>query len=379
MQKDIAKYDYIIVGAGITGATIANILSSKSKKKVLVLEKRSHIAGNCYTESSNNIDVHMYGAHIFRTSKKMIWDYVNSFHPFHFFTHKVIVNFNGKKYSFPINLMTLNQITDGEIDTPTKAQKYFETIGKPEWVGSSDLETHCIGMIGPDLFNVFVRGYTEKQWGKKCSELPSSIIKRIPVRTTWNDNYFADSKVYQGIPEAGGYTTLVENMLSDIEVLTECDFLKDKEFWESRTEHIIYTGPIDELLYNKYGPLPWRSLQFKTVYKPIEDFQGVPVMNYTSADIPFTRIIEHKHFCPANKTPGTVITEEYPQDWKPGLEKYYPMQDTAALKLLEMYEHDILDMPQYTVAGRLGKYKYYDMDVAIENAMKVAFNLLQPK
>lgn len=382
MMKDIPHYDYIVVGAGITGATFAQILSDRlyknGAKKVLVLEERKHVGGNCYTENSNGIDVHMYGAHIFRTSKELIWNYVNKFITFISFNHKVVVDYEGKKYSFPINLMTLYQITNGKVCTPTQAEKYFKENGMPELIGSDDLESHCIGMIGKDLFDIFVRGYTEKQWGKKCSELPSSIIKRIPVRTTWNDNYFTDDKKFQGMPQKGGYTKMIENMLSNCDVIVGCNFLKDKEFWESHADKIIFTGAIDEFFEYKHGPLPWRSLKFNHSFIPnVNDYQGVPVMNYTSADVQHTRIIEHKHFCPWSKTQGTVITTEYPDKWELGKEKYYPMQDYDALQLYEKYERELIGNEKYIFAGRLGKYKYYDMDIAIENAMSVAFQLMK--
>lgn len=377
---DNEMYDAIIVGSGISGATIANLLHAKGKK-VLVLEKREEIGGNCYTAQLYGIDVHVYGAHIFRTSKDYIWNFVNKFVKFEPFNHKVVVNYNGSLYSFPINLMTLYQISNGEIKTPEQAQAYFDLVINKELINSPDLQNHCKGLIGEELFNIFIKGYTEKQWGKPCSELPSSIIKRIPVRTTFNDNYFADSKIYQGIPVKGGYTEMFNQMLKDIPVYTSIDFNDDYEFWEARAKKIIYTGPIDELRFgnmNKLGKLAWRSLEFKSQILPhIDDYQGVPVMNFTSKDVPYTRIIEHKHFCPSNKVDGTIITFEYPKECKtPTDEKYYPMSDSESISLMQQYKSELLKYPQYVTAGRLANYQYYDMDMAMDHAMKIAIDIL---
>lgn len=371
-MKHEKEYDVVIVGTGLSGAVIAHELKNKGFK-ILMIERRNHIGGNCYTEDTynNGIQVQKYGAHIFRTNKKHIWDYVSQFTEIVPFKHKVVVNYNEEVYSFPINLMTLRQVF-GEKFTPHMAKEFFENITSdydiqnPEYI--DNLENHCKRMIGDELYEKFIKGYTEKQWGRPCTEITSAIIKRIPVRMNYNDTYFDASKIYEGIPK-NGYTEIFDNMLKGITVLKNIDFNEDPGYWATKAKHIVYTGPIDEL----YGitDLEWRSLKFDTKLKTnCNDYQGVPVMNYTSVDVPYTRVLEHQHFYPLfkNTKKETVITFEYPSDYKSGMDKYYPIQTTNSSVIVEDLRMRAFD-DNITLVGRLAEYKYYDMDDAIENAL----------
>lgn len=377
--KDIlVPYDYIIVGAGMTGCTIAALLTGAGffgiykNKRVLVIEKREDVGGNCTDEVdyNTNVMVHQYGAHIFRTSDEDVWNFVNEFEKMHPFVHKVLANYKGELYSFPINFMTVSKISES-VRTPEEMKEWIterKTLPKE----NPNLEEHCTSMIGKVLYEMFIKGYTKKQWGKEPSELPASIIKRIPIRYTANDSYFGDDKIYQGIPEKG-YTNMMEKMLQNCDVIFDCDFLKNKEKIESLCKNkIIYTGAIDEF-FGVEGQLEWRSLRFVEEERKEEYFQPAPVVNYTSEDVEFTRIIEHKHFMPWRETKGTYITKEFPLDWEPGRDKFYPVPTEDNL---EKVRNLLLQVPDnYIFAGRLAEYKYYDMDVAILNAAKIASQL----
>lgn len=381
-RDDCRTFDYLVVGAGITGATIARTLAENGFT-VGVFEQRKHVAGNCYTVQFRNIDVHKYGAHIFRTSSKKIWDFVNSLHPFHPFNHKVMVEHEGKQYSFPINYTTLQQVyPERNIKTPAEAKKVLdEAIEEVRVETPANLEEQAKNLVGERLFNIFIKGYTEKQWGRQCNQLPPEIIKRIPVRFLADDNYFPQDKMYQGIPEPGGYTRLVENMLTHDNITV---FLgsNPKDFMHANyLNKIFYTGALDDLFNNELGTLGWRSLKFDIRTMPTTFYQPTPVVNYTSAEVPYTRIIEHKQFDMAHACMSplhTIITHEYPADWKPGDEKYYPINTEENNQLFYKYR-DLCGekYPDIIPCGRLGHYKYYDMDVAIEIAIQLAIQYSQ--
>lgn len=366
------KFDYIIVGAGLSGAVAGNLLS-ETGSRVLIIDKRPHTAGNCFTKKQYDIDVHKYGAHIFRTDKSWVWEFVNSFGKFDIYNHKVRVNYDAKVYSFPINLETLNQVFKRTF-TPETAKKFIADRRIPyvKDFTVDNLENYCISLIGHELYNIFIKGYTEKQWGTRCDELPSSIIKRIPVRFNYNDSYFADEKQYQGIPR-NGYTELIDRMMSNCNVILNVDYLKYQSqidaMLDSSKSKIIYCGCLDEYFNYDMGELGWRSLEFAECVSYKTDEQGVSVMNYTKNDISYTRIIEHKHFNRYNDgfaRKESVITYEYPKDWKRGTIPYYPINNDANNALQQKY---IDRLPEHVLPlGRLAEYKYFDMDVAIENA-----------
>ena len=365
-------YDFIVVGSGITGCTIAQALADNGFH-VLVVEKRPNIGGNCYDEvdKETGVRVHKYGAHIFRTSSLDIWNYTNNFCHMMPYNHKVLVNFQDRLYSFPINFMTVHALFPETVRTPEDMHRF---INKKKNLSTENpnLEEHCIFMIGKTLYDIFIKGYTKKQWGKDPKDLPASIIKRIPVRYTANDYYFADDKIYQGIPE-DGYTGMMEKMLSEVDVILNTDFLKDREFFEKICKRkIIYTGAIDDF-FGIEGKLEWRSLLFEDEIRQEDMFQATSVVNYTDEKIPWTRIIEHKHFSPWMQTNGTYITKEYPQKWIPGQEKYYPVPTESNLYKVALLKKRIPE--KYVFAGRLALYKYIDMDVAIEHALEIAKNL----
>lgn len=365
-------YDYIIVGAGLTGATLAEQLTRQGYS-VCVLEKESFVGGNCYTEEFKNIDIHKFGAHIFRTNSKEIWDYVNSFHKFHHFMHKVLVNYEGKLYSFPINLLTLHQLHP-HITDPYKAHAYL-TSSPATFKEPKNLEEQAINLVGPELYQIFIKGYTEKQWNKDCKDLPPSIIKRIPIRFTANDNYFPDNMQYQGIPNKGGYTELIKKMLekADVWVNAPLGAHEDIPF----NKKIFYTGPIDELLEYKFGPLQWRGLRFENRHCAVDFFQGVPVVNYTDIKVPYTRIIEHKHFdlLATKDLPYTIVTYEFPNEWQLGDKPYYPINTEENNKLHCKYLDELAKTaPDIVACGRLGGYAYYDMDGAIKAAFELVKN-----
>lgn len=355
-------YDFVIVGSGLFGSVCAYELN-KLGKKVLILEKRNHIGGNVYTEDNKGIQVHKYGAHIFHTNDKSIWDYVNSFVPFNRFTNSPLANYQDKLFNLPFNMNTFYQLWGTK--TPEEAKsKILEQRKEMDGIEPSNLEEQAISLVGRDIYEKLIKGYTEKQWGRNCRDLPSFIIKRLPVRFTYDNNYFSDN--YQGVP-IGGYTKLIENMLNGIEVRLDVDFLKEKNHYQKIAKKIIYTGPIDEYFDNKLGKLEYRSLQFKTKVLEKSNFQGNAVINYTDRKVPFTRIIEHKHFDQV-ETKHTVITEEYPSEWEQGDEPYYPINDDKNMVLFKKYRQ-LAKSENVIFGGRLSEYKYYDMHQVIRSAL----------
>jgi len=365
------KYDYVIVGAGLFGSTFAYEMS-KVGKKCLVIDRRDHVGGNIYCENINGINVHKYGAHIFHTSDKFIWDYVNNFCEFNNYVNSPIANYKGELYNMPFNMNTFTKLWN-DVVTPSDAIKRIEEQ-KSELNGKepSNLEEQAISLVGRDIYERLVKGYTEKQWGKDCSELPSFIIKRLPVRFTFNNNYFNDR--YQGIP-VGGYNVIINKMLEGSDVILGVDFLKDKKKYLSLGKKILYTGMIDEYFDYSLGNLDYRTLRFENEILDIDDYQGNAVFNYTDRETPYTRIIEHKHF-EFNTCKGTVITKEYPSEWKLGDEAYYPVNDDKNNSLFEKYKKLASKEKNVIFGGRLGHYKYYDMDKVIVAALDLVKNEL---
>lgn len=358
------KYDYLIVGAGLFGAVFAHE-AKEAGKTCLVIDKRNHIAGNIYTDKVKDIDVHQYGAHIFHTSNETVWNYVNRFAKFNRYTNSPVANYKGEIYNMPFNMNTFNKlwgvVTPQEAQAKIEEQKAAYHVENPQ-----NLEEQAISLIGPDVYTKLVKGYTEKQWGKRATELPSFIIKRLPVRFIYDNNYFNDD--YQGIP-VEGYTKMIERMLDGVEVKLEEDFLKNREAFMEQADKIVYTGMIDEYYNYCYGELEYRSLNFETeVLEGVENYQGNAVVNYTEYEVPYTRIIEHKHFTYGTQ-PDTVITREYPKTWSKGDEPYYPMNDEKNLSLYEKYTELAAKEGNVIFGGRLGMYKYYDMDDTIEAAL----------
>lgn len=362
----MTQYDYIIVGAGLFGAVFAHE-ATKQGKKCLVLEKRDHIAGNVYTEEVEGIQVHKYGAHIFHTSNEEVWTYVNQFARFNNFINSPVANYKGKLYNLPFNMNTFYQMWG--VKTPAEAIAKIEAQRKASGIQDPhNLEEQAISLVGEDIYRILIKGYTEKQWGRDCKDLPASIIRRLPVRLTFDNNYFNDR--YQGIPEEG-YTALVGKMLKGIEVRLNTDFLKEKECFESMAKKIIFTGPIDAYFNYTFGPLNYRSVRFETEILDTENYQGVAVVNYNEREVPFTRIIEHKHFA-FGKQPSTVISREYPSEWKLGVEPYYPVNNKENNALYERYKALASQQEKVHFAGRLGQYKYFDMDKVIDEALTFA-------
>lgn len=358
------KYDYLIVGAGLYGATFAYEMG-KIGKKCLVIDRRNHIGGNIYCEKINDINVHKYGAHIFHTSDKEIWEYVNQFAEFNNYINSPIANYKGEIYNLPFNMNTFSKLWG--VITPKEAeQKIEEQKAKFNITEPKNLEEQAISLVGQDIYLKLVKEYTEKQWGRDCKELPAFIIKRLPVRFTYDNNYFNDR--YQGIP-IGGYNVIIEKMLEKADVELGVDYLQNREKYSKMAEKILYTGMIDEYFNYKYGNLEWRSLKFENeIYEDIDNYQGNAVVNYTSHNQKYTRIIEHKHF-EFNKCKGTIITKEYPMNWKLGDEAYYPVNDEKNNTLFEKYK-ELADKEEYVIfGGRLGNYKYYDMDKVIRAAL----------
>lgn len=359
-------YDYLIVGAGLFGSVFARAAADKGKK-VLVIDKRPHIAGNVYTKEMEGINVHEYGAHIFHTNNREVWDYVNKFIEFNRFTNSPVANYKGELFSLPFNMYTFNKmwgvVTPQEAEAKIEEQKKAAGITEPK-----NLEEQAISLVGTDIYEKLIKGYTEKQWGRPCNELPAFIIKRLPVRYTFDNNYF--NALYQGIP-MGGYTKMVENMLEGIEVRTGVDYFENKEELDAQADKIIYTGPIDAYYDFKLGTLEYRSVRFETEVLDTPNFQGNAAVNYTDAETPWTRIIEHKFF-EFGDQPKTVISREFSSEWKPGDEPYYPVNDEKNGKLYEEYKK-LADAEEKVVfGGRLGEYKYYDMDKVIESALNAA-------
>lgn len=369
-------YDYLIVGAGLFGAVFAQ-QAKAAGKSVLVIERRSHIAGNVYTEDVEGIHVHKYGAHIFHTNNKIVWDYVQRFADFNRFTNSPVANYKGELYSLPFNMYTFNKMWG--VVTPEEAVAKIEEQRKEITGEPKNLEEQAISLVGRDVYEKLVKGYTEKQWGRDCKELPAFIIKRLPVRLTFDNNYF--NALYQGIP-IGGYTKMVERMLAGIDVKLGVDYLSDKEYWDSQAKKIVYTGPIDEFFNYSLGNLEYRSVRFETELLEKFNYQGNAAVNYTDRETPWTRIIEHKWFefgkdQDGNDLPKTVISREYSSEWHPGDDPYYPVNDEKNCNLYSAYKELAEKLDKVIFGGRLGEYKYYDMDQVILSALNKSTELLQ--
>lgn len=357
------QYDLLFVGAGLFNATLVH-KAVLAGKKCLVIEKRNHIAGNIYTEEIEGINFHKYGAHIFHTDNKEIWDYVNSFAEFNRYTNSPVANYKGSLYNLPFNMNTFNKIWP-DVITPSQAKaRIEEQTSVMKGVTPKNLEEQAISLVGKDIYERLIKGYTEKQWGRKCTELPPSIIKRLPVRLIFDNNYFNDK--YQGIP-AGGYTQIIEKMLNGAKVLLNTDFFEDKEKWLGMADKVIYSGTIDKFFDYSQGELEYRSLKFETEVLDCDNYQGNAVVNYTDSETPYTRIIEHKHF-EYGTQPKTIITKEYPATWKQGDEPYYAVNDERNSALYGKYKELSDKQDKVIFGGRLGMYKYFDMDDTIAAA-----------
>ena len=364
-------FDYLIVGAGLFGAVFAHEAKAAGKS-ALVIDKRPHVAGNVYTRNVEGINVHEYGAHIFHTNNKTVWDYVQRFAEFNRFTNSPVANYRGELFSLPFNMYTFNKmwgvVTPEQAAAKIAAQRK-EITGEPR-----NLEEQAISLVGRDIYEKLIKGYTEKQWGRDCRELPAFIIKRLPVRLTFDNNYF--NALYQGIP-VGGYTRMVENMLSGVDVRLGEDYLENKEKWDAMARRVIYTGPIDAYFHYSLGTLAYRSVRFETELLDMPNFQGNAAVNYTDRETPWTRIIEHKWFefgkdAEGRDLPKTVISREYSSEWKPGDEPYYPVNDEKNGSLYAAYKALADKEDRVVFGGRLGEYKYYDMDQVIASALQCA-------
>ena len=362
------KYDYLIVGSGLFGSIFA-YEANKRGKKCLVIDKRNHVGGNIYTEEIEGIQVHKYGAHIFHTSNKEVWDYIQKFAEFNRYTNSPVARYKDELYNLPFNMNTFNKmwgvVTPEEAKAKIEAEKKEANITEPK-----NLEEQAISLVGRTIYEKLVKGYTQKQWGRDCKELPSFIIKRLPVRFIYDNNYFND--LYQGIP-IGGYTKIIEKMLEGIEVKLNTDFFENREKFENIAEKIVFTGPIDEFYNYKFGELEYRSLKFETEIKDIENYQGNAVVNYTEYEVPYTRIIEHKHFEYGTQE-KTVITREFPDKWVQGKEPYYPINNDRNNEIYEKYKKLAKKENNVIFGGRLGEYKYYDMHKVIERALNCVKN-----
>lgn len=357
------NFDYLIVGAGLYGAVFAHEMTRRGKK-CLVVERRAHVAGNAYTETVEGIEVHRYGAHIFHTNDKSVWDYVTQFAEFNRFTNSPIANYRGEIFNLPFNMNTFYQMWG--VTTPEQAKRKIEEQRSAAGICEPrNLEEQAISLVGTDIYEKLVKGYTGKQWGRSCRELPAFIIKRLPVRFTYDNNYF--NALYQGIP-VGGYTRLVEKLLDGIEIRLETDFLKQREELAGLAEKIVYTGPIDEYFGYSLGALQYRSLCFETEVLDTDNYQGNAVVNYTDSETPYTRVIEHKHF-EFGTQEKTVVTREYSAEWTPGDEPYYPINDEENGALYEAYRKLAEREQNVIFGGRLGEYRYYDMDAVIRAAL----------
>ena len=369
------KYDYLIVGSGLFGATFA-YRAKQQGKKCLVIDKRSHLGGNIYCERIEGINVHKYGAHIFHTSNKKVWDFVNSIVEFNRYTNCPVANYKGKLFNLPFNMNTFCQMWG--VTTPEEAQAKIDEQ-KAEAVAAlngrepQNLEEQALTLVGKDIFEKLIKEYTEKQWGRKCTKLPAFIIKRLPVRLVFDNNYFNDK--YQGIP-VGGYNKLIDGLLEGIECITDTDFFNSEyKDWRKYADKLVYTGPIDEYFNFVYGKLDWRTVSFKTRVESTSNFQGNAVVNYTSHDVPFTRVIEHKHFemfgYEINACPKTVVSEEYSTEYKEGMEPYYPVNNDRNNQLADKYRELASKEKDVIFGGRLAEYKYYDMAPVIEEVMRI--------
>ncbi len=363
-------YDYLIVGAGLFGAVFAHE-ARLAGKRCLVIDKRPQIAGNIYTREVEGIQVHEYGAHIFHTNNDRVWRYVNQFADFNRYTNSPVANYHGKLYNLPFNMNTFYQMwgvrTPAEAKAKIEAQRREANITEPR-----NLEEQAISLAGVDIYEKLVRGYTEKQWGRPCTQLPPFIIRRLPLRFTFDNNYF--NSRFQGIP-MGGYTAMVERMLEGIEVRLNTDYLADRDYWNAQADKVVYTGPIDAYFGFSLGTLEYRSVRFETEVLDTDNYQGNAVVNYTDRETPYTRIIEHKHF-EFGMQPKTVISREYSSEWKPGDEPYYPVNDEKNGQLYQAYRALADQEPQVLFGGRLGEYKYYDMDQVVDRALSMAADQL---
>ena len=363
-------YNYLVVGAGLYGAIFAHE-AAKVGKKVLVIDKRPNIAGNVYTECISGINVHKYGAHIFHTNNKKVWNYITQFAEFNRFTNSPVANYKGELYSLPFNMYTFNKMWG--VVTPEQAQAKIDEQKAEITSEPQNLEEQAISLVGRDIFEKLVKGYTEKQWGRDCKDLPSFIIKRLPVRLTFDNNYF--NALYQGIP-IGGYTKLVENLLEGIEVRVNTDYFDNKDEFDGLADKIVYTGPIDQFFDYELGTLEYRSVRFENELLDIPNFQGNAAVNYTDRETPWTRIIEHKWFefgkdVDGNDLPKTVISREYSSEWKLGDEPYYPVNDEKNSLLYKRYKEMADSQNKVIFGGRLGEYKYYDMDQVIDAVLSL--------
>lgn len=366
-------YDYLIIGSGLFGSVFAR-QAADAGKKVFVIDKRPNIAGNVYTEKVEGINFHKYGAHIFHTNNTEVWNYVNRFATFNRFTNSPVANYKGELYSMPFNMYTFNKMWG--VVTPEEAAAKIEEQKKEITEEPQNLEEQAISLVGRDIYEKLVKGYTEKQWGRDCKELPAFIIRRLPVRLTFDNNYF--NALYQGIP-IGGYTKLVENLLEGIEVRLNEDYLEDKEKWNAMAEKVVYTGAIDAYFDYALGNLEYRSVRFENEILDVPNFQGNAAVNYTDKETPWTRIIEHKWFEfgkdeEGNDLPKTIISKEYSSEWKPGDEPYYPVNDKKNGELYQKYKALAEKEENIIFGGRLGEYKYYDMDAVIASALECARN-----
>ena len=360
------KYDYLVVGAGLYGAVFA-YEAKKKGKTCLVIDKRDHIAGNIYCENVSGINVHKYGAHIFHTSDKKIWEYVNQFAEFNNYINSPVARYKNELYNLPFNMNTFSKMWN--IATPQEAKDIIASqIADLNITEPKNLEEQALSLVGKDVYEKLIKGYTEKQWGRDCKDLPAFIIKRLPVRLTFDNNYFNDR--YQGIP-IGGYTKIVEKMLDGIEVRLNTNYLDNREEFDAMADKIVYTGMIDQFYDYKLGVLEYRSVRFETEELPMENYQGNAVVNYTEREVPYTRIIEHKHF-EFGKQPTTIISREYSSEWKKGDEPYYPVNDPKNSELFDKYERRALEEKNVIFGGRLGMYRYMDMDQVIEEALSLA-------
>ena len=360
------KYDLLIVGAGLFGSTFAREAMDMGKT-VLVVDKRGHIGGNIYTEEIEGIRVHKYGAHIFHTNDTRVWEYVNRFADFNRYTNSPVANYKGELYSLPFNMYTFNKMWG--VITPDEARaKIAEQRAESGIIEPKNLEEQAISLVGRDIYEKLIKSYTEKQWGRPCSELPAFIIRRLPVRFTFDNNYF--NALYQGIP-IGGYTAMIEKMLAGAEIRLNVDYLENKAELDSLADMVVYTGPIDSYFNYCYGPLGYRSVRFETELLDTDNFQGCAVVNYTDPETPYTRIIEHKHF-EFGTQPKTIISREYSQEWQPGIEPYYPINDDENSALYEKYKALSQKETGVLFGGRLAEYRYYDMDAVIASALAVA-------
>lgn len=372
----MTHYDFLVVGSGLFGATFS-YLAKKAGYSVLIVEKRSHVAGNLFTKKINSIHVHKYGAHIFHTNSKPVWDFITQFATFNRFINSPIANYRGSLYSLPFNMYTFNAMWG--VTTPQEACDIINFQRRQAGISiPKNLEEQAISLVGIDIYNKLIKGYTEKQWGRQCKDLPASIIKRLPVRFTYDNNYF--NALYQGIP-TGGYTQMITNMIKDTKVLVNTNFLENRQQLSQLAGHIIYTGPIDAYFDYAFGPLEYRSVHFINELLDIPNYQGNAVINYTDKETPWTRIIEHKWFQfgkddDGNDLDKTVISKEFPSEWVPGAEPYYPINDCKNNNLYQQYKALSQSEPKVTFGGRLGEYKYYDMDTTIESAFQLAHNLL---